>query len=292
MRKLIFSVFAAFAIAAMLSYTFKPKEHAFLSPDGYISCYEHAIKDQIELDATAPGFAMLHANPTYYKLKNATGSMVHFTAPDGTDAHAYFIKSKKKTNKWLFVVQEWWGLNDNIKREAEAFASELGDVNILALDMYDGKIATTPDSAMVYMKSAKSERLESIVKGGIAYAGSKAKIYTVGWCFGGGWSLQSTILAGKQAAGCVMYYGRPETDIARLKTINCDVIGFFGNLDKGIPPTVVDAFEKNMKEASKQLTVYRYEAGHGFANPSNPVYNKAATEDTHTKTIAFLKAHM
>jgi carboxymethylenebutenolidase len=89
-----------------------------------------------------------------------------------------------------------------------------------------------------------------------------------------------------------MYYGRPETDIARLKTINCDVIGFFGNLDKGIPPTVVDAFEKNMKEASKQLTVYRYEAGHGFANPSNPVYNKAATEDTHTKTIAFLKAHM
>lgn len=292
MRKLILSVFAAFACAAMLSYTFKPKEHAFLSPDGYISCYEHAIKDQIELDATAPGFAMLHANPTYYKLKNATGSMVHFTAPDGTDAHAYFIKSKKKTNKWLFVVQEWWGLNDNIKREAEAFASELGDVNILALDMYDGKIATTPDSAMVYMKSAKSERLESIVKGGIAYAGSKAKIYTVGWCFGGGWSLQSTLLAGKQAAGCVMYYGRPETDIARLKTINCDVIGFFGNLDKGIPPTVVDAFEKNMKEASKQLTVYRYEAAHGFANPSNPVYNKAATEDAHTKTISFLKAHM
>ena len=204
----------------------------------------------------------------------------------------YINPQKKKTNKWLIVIQEWWGLNDNIKREAETFSAELGDVNVIALDMYDGKVATTADSAMVYMKSAKSERLESIVKGAIAYAGSSAKIYTVGWCFGGGWSLQSTILAGKQASGCVMYYGRPETDITRLKTINCDVIGFFGNLDAYISPKVVDEFEKDMKEAGRQLTTYRYDANHGFANPSNPVYNKVATEDAHTKTIAFLKARM
>ena len=292
MKKTILFVFAAVATAAVLSYSLKPKEPAFLSPDGYIACYSHAIKDQIELDANLPGFAKMHPYPTYYKLHNATGSMISYPSPDGTDAHAYFIKSKKKSNKWLLVIQEWWGLNNNIKREAETFSSELGDVNILALDLYDGKVATTPDSAMVYMKSAKSERLESIVKGAIAFSGEKAKIYTVGWCFGGGWSLQSTILAGKQAAGCVMYYGRPETDITRLKTINCDVIGFFGNLDKGIPPPVVDNFEKNMKEAGKQLTVYRYEAAHGFANPSNPVYNKEATEDAHTKAIAFLKARL
>lgn len=229
--------------------------------------------------------------PAYYKLENPTGTMVSFKA-EGGDAKGYFIKSKQKSNKWLFVIQEWWGLNDNIKKEAETFAQELGDVNILALDMYDGKVASVPDSAMKYMRSAKSERLEAIVKGGLAYAGSDAKIYTVGWCFGGGWSLQTTLLAGKQAAGCVMYYGRPENNIERLKTINCDVIGFFGNKDQNISPAVVDAFEKNMKEAGKSLVVNRYDAGHGFANPSNPVYDKAATEDAHTKTIAFLKAHM
>jgi carboxymethylenebutenolidase len=114
----------------------------------------------------------------------------------------------------------------------------------------------------------------------------------VGWCFGGGWSLQTTIMAGKQGAGCVMYYGRPETNMDRLKEINTDVIGFFGNKDQGIPPQAVDAFEKNMKEAGKNLQVYRYDAGHGFANPSNPSYDKAATEDAHAKTIAFLRAHM
>jgi carboxymethylenebutenolidase len=244
------------------------------------------------LDAADPNFVKLHANPVYYKLENPTGSIISFKAAEGADAKGYFIKSKKKSNKWLIVIQEWWGLNDYIKREAETFAQELGDVNVLALDMYDGKVATTADSAGFYMKNTPASRLESIVKGGLTYAGTNAKIYTVGWCFGGGWSLQTTILAGKQAAGCVMYYGRPESNVERLKTINCDVIGFFGNLDKGIPPTAVDAFEKNMKEAGKMLTVNRYEAGHGFANPSNPVYNKVATEDAHAKAITFLKAHM
>lgn len=290
MKKLLTLVVAAFGTAALLSYTFKTAEPAFLSREAYIACY-HQTKDQIQLDAAKPGFAALHMAPAYYKLENPTGSTVTFKA-EGGDAQGYFIKSKTKSNKWLFVIQEWWGLNDNIKKEAETFAQELGDVNILALDMYDGKVASTPDSAGAYMRSAKSERLEAIVKGGLVYAGTDAKIYTVGWCFGGGWSLQTTLLAGKQAAGCVMYYGRPETNVDRLKTINCDVIGFFANNDRGIPPVKVNEFEATMKSLGKNITINRYDAGHGFANPSNPVYDKAATEDAHTKTIAFLKAHM
>ncbi len=290
MKKLLFIVVAAFGTATLLSYTFKLAEPAFLSREAYIACY-HQTKDQIQLDAAKPGFAALHMAPAYYKLENPTGSTVTFKA-DGGDAQGYFIKSKTKSNKWLFVIQEWWGLNDNIKKEAETFAQELGDVNILALDMYDGKVASTPDSAGAYMRSAKSERLEAIVKGGLAYAGTDAKIYTVGWCFGGGWSLQTTLLAGKQASGCVMYYGRPETNVERLKTINCDVIGFFANNDRGISPVKVNEFEATMKSLGKNIAINRYDAGHGFANPSNPVYDKAATEDAHTKTIAFLKAHM
>ena len=292
MKKVLQLVFASVATAVLFSYTFKPNMPAFLAPEGYIACYKHAIKDQIELDAILPGFARLHEAPAYFKLINETGKMIIYPSADGMDAHAYFIKSKKKTNKWLIVIQEWWGLNDYIKREAETYSAELGDINVIALDMYDGKVAKTPDSAMVYMRSAKSERLESIVKGAITYAGDKAKIYTIGWCFGGGWSLQSTLLAGSQAAGCVMYYGRPETDINKLKTINCDVIGFFGNQDKGIPPPTVVAFEKNMKEAGKQLIINRYNANHGFANPSNPAYDKEATEDAHIKAVTFIKARM
>ncbi len=289
MKKILLLSAAAFITAGLLSYTFKTPEPQPLTPECYISCYTAETRDLIQADAAKPGFAALHPYPKKINFINALGTMVQFKAADGSNAQGYLIKAKKKTNKWLFVIQEWWGLNDNIKNEADKFSTELGDVNVLALDMYDGKVAATPDSAMVYMRNAKADRLEAIVKAGLAFAGTDAKIYTVGWCFGGGWSLQATILAGKQAAGCVMYYGRPETNTEKLKTINCDVIGFFGTKDQGIKIEAVDAFEQNMKAAGKNISVYKYEAGHGFANPSNPVYNKEATEDSHAKTIAFLK---
>ncbi len=292
MKKFLLLAVASFLVAGLLSYTFKRPEPAFLSPECYVSCYNYEVSEMISLDAANPDFARLHENPKYFKLANPIGEDIMFKAAEGADAHAYFIKSKKKSNKWLFVIQEWWGLNDNIKKEAETYYNELGDVNVLSLDMYDWKVATTKDSAGAYMRGARPARLESIVKGGLAYAGADAKIYTVGWCFGGGWSLQSSILAGKQAAGCVMYYGRPENNVERLKSINCDVIGFFGNLDQGIPPAVVATFEKNMKDLGKNIEAFHYEAGHGFANPSNPSYNKDATEDAHAKAVAFLKARM
>jgi len=81
----------------------------------------------------------------------------------------------------------------------------------------------------------------------------------------------------------------PEKDVNRLKTLNCDVIGFFGKKDQWINPQVVAEFEANMKTAGKKVTVYEYDADHGFANPSNPIFDKAATEDAHSKAIAFLK---
>jgi carboxymethylenebutenolidase len=292
MKKLSLITFAAFSTAVLFSYTFKKEAPKPLTPECYVSCFNIETREMIELDALKPGFAMLHPKPIMNKLENPLGTNIQFESADGTKAGGYFIKSKKKSNKWLLVIQEWWGLNDNIKKEAEKFYTDLNNVNVLAIDMYDGKIATSPDSAMAYMSSAKKERLEAIVNAAIAYAGNKASIYTVGWCFGGGWSLQSTILAGKQAKGCVMYYGRPEKDIERLKTINCDVIGFFGNQDKGISQEIVNTFEANMKTAGKKMSLYRYDAGHGFANPSNPSYNKEYTQDAYSKAIAFLKERM
>ena len=82
--------------------------------------------------------------------------MIKFKTTDAEDANAYLVKAKKKSNKWLFVYQEWWGLNDNIKKQADAFYKELGgQVNVLAIDMYDGKLATTPEDAGKYMQGAK-----------------------------------------------------------------------------------------------------------------------------------------
>lgn len=292
MKKIIALTFAAFCTAAFLSYSYKTTAPQPLTPECYVSCFTSEIMDQFKEEASTASFAMMHDNPIPYTVADPLGKPVTFTAADGTTAMGYEIRSKKKSNKWLFVIQEWWGLNDYIKKESETFYNDLGDVNVIALDLYDGKIAATADSAMKLIQSAKTERLESIIKGAIAYAGTDAKIYTVGWCFGGMWSLQSSLLAGKQAAGCVMYYGRPENNIEKLKTLNCDVIGFFGNKDRSPSPEVVNKFEADMQAAGKKLIANKYDAGHGFANPSNPVFNKDAAADAHTKAVAFLKERM
>jgi carboxymethylenebutenolidase len=244
-----------------------------------------------QLEAGTPAFAGMHPSPMVVNPENLLGKMMSFDAADGKQASAYFIAAKKKSNKYLIVIQEWWGLNENIKMEADKYYTDLGDVNVIAVDMYDGKVAATPDSAMKLMRGADMGRMTAIMQGAIKYAGSKASIYSVGWCFGGMWSLQTAILAGPQAKGSVMYYGRPESNMEKLKSIQCDIIGFFGNLDQSPSPTMVNDFEKNMKEAGKNLSVNRYQAGHGFANPSNPNYNAAAKEDAYAKAIAFLKAH-
>jgi carboxymethylenebutenolidase len=242
-------------------------------------------------EASQMDFANLHPSPKSVSNEGQLGKMIKFTSEDGNDGSAYFIPAKKKSTKWLIVIQEWWGLNDNIKSEADKYYSDLGDFNILAIDMYDGKVAMTPDSAMKLMRSANMDRMVNIVKGAIKYTGSNTSIYTLGWCFGGMWSLQTTILAGAQAKGCVMYYGRPESNMEKLKSVNCDVIGFFGKKDQSPSQAMVDEFEKNMKTAGKNLSRNDYDAGHGFANPSNPSFVESARDDAYAKSIAFLKSH-
>jgi carboxymethylenebutenolidase len=291
MKKSIYALLALIFTASILSWNWKHTQQEQVQKSDVIACLNMETQQAYKLEASTPSFAALHPNPKLVDAANLLGSMTTYTAADGKDASAYFIAAKKKSNKWLIVIQEWWGLNENIKLEADKYYTDLGDVNVMALDMYDGKVAATPDSAMKLMRGADMGRMTAIIQGAIKHAGNKASIYSVGWCFGGMWSLQTAILAGPQAKGTVMYYGRPETNMDKLKSIQCDIIGFFGNKDQSPSPAMVDEFEKNMKEAGKNLSANRYDAGHGFANPSNPSFNAAATADAYTKAIAFLKAH-
>ena len=254
-----------------------------------VGCYNMETLDAYQEEAAKKGFASLHENPKDLNNYQEIGSMINFNTTDGKIGSAYFIPAKKKTNNWLIVIQEWWGLNDNIKNEADKYYNDLGNMNVIAVDMYDGKFATTSDSAMKLMRGADMNRMVAIIKGAIEHSGKDAKIYSVGWCFGGMWSLQTAILAGTQAKGSIMFYGRPETNLEKLKSINCDIIGFFGNKDQSPSPVVVAEFEKNMHTVGKKLETYKYEAGHGFANPSNPSFNAEAATDAYKKAIAFLK---
>ena len=130
---------------------------------------------------------------------------------------AYVLKAPEEGSDYLFVIHEWWGLNDHIKQEAERLQAELGgNINVMALDLYDGKVATTREDASKYMQASTEERGAAIIQGAINHAGTTAKIATVGWCFGGGWSLKSSILAGEQGAGCVI-----TTECPYKKPKNC-----------------------------------------------------------------------
>ncbi|WP_353718613.1 dienelactone hydrolase family protein [Dyadobacter sp. 676] len=238
--------------------------------------------------AASPNFRMLHETPRAFRYQGA-GETVSFPAPDGKTASGFLLKSPKKSDKWLFVYQEWWGLNDYIKQEAAKLHKDLGDVNVLALDMYDGKVGTTREEAAKLMQGASAERLAAITKGGIQYAGPNAKIASIGWCFGGMLSLQNAILGGRRVVGCVMYYGRPENDIEKLKSLDTDVLGIFGSQDQGIPPATVSKFEEDMKAAGKKVTIKMYDAVHAFANPSNPKYDANAAADAYQLSLAYLK---
>jgi carboxymethylenebutenolidase len=291
MKKTALLLIFALFVLVFTSWEWKKNQYPTLQKGEVIECLNMETQQAYQLEASTPAFASLHITPKMVDPSDLVGTMISFDAADGNKANAYFIPAKKKSNKWLIVIQEWWGLNNQIKMEADQYYKDLGDMNVIAVDMYDGKVAATPDSAMKLMRGADMNRMTAIVQGAIKHAGAKASIYSVGWCFGGMWSLQTAILAGPQAKGSVMYYGRPETNMEKLKSIQCDIIGFFGNKDQSPSPAMVNAFEQNMKDAGKNLSVNRYDAGHGFANPSNPSFNAAAKEDAYAKSIAFLNAH-
>ena len=159
----------------------------------------------------------------------------------------------------------------------------------MALDLYDGKVATTREDAGSYMKSTTEERSNAIIQGAINHAGENAKIATVGWCFGGGWSLKSSILLGEQGAGCVIYYGMPVQEADKIKPLKADVLGIFAEKDGWITPEVVDKFKATATGIGKKVTVHQFDAAHAFANPSSERYDKESATKANALVLDFLK---
>jgi carboxymethylenebutenolidase len=254
----------------------------------YLYCHADPQQDGMAAFAADPSFQALHLSPHALNYQ-AGGQMVKLPAADGKDATVYLLTAKKKSKRWLFVYQEWWGLNDHIKKQADQFYADLGgDVNVMALDMYDGKVTSDPQEAGKFMQGVQESRLENIVKAAYAYAGRKARVANVGWCFGGSWSLKSAILGGKNNVGSVMYYGMPVKDVEKLKTLNSDVLGLFAT-EQYITKEIIEAFAANMKTAGKDLEYKIFSGVHGFANPSNPKYDEAVAKEAYGMALGYLK---
>lgn len=228
----------------------------------------------------------IQADEIVYATLDGADVTGHLARPAGADS----------SPAALILIHEWWGLNDNIRAVADRFAGE-GYV-ALAVDLYEGEVATDRDGARALMQATleRRERLESNLRQARDFLVDQAgavKVGTVGWCFGGGWSLNAAIHLGDDLDAAVIYYGRVTDDRERLAAVEAPVLGLFGSEDRGIPVDSVRAFESAMNELGKSIEIHVYEgANHAFANPSGTRYDEAAATDAWKKTLAFFAEHL
>ena len=194
----------------------------------------------------------------------------------------------------LIVIHEWWGLNDWVKDQASKLADQ-GYVT-LAVDLYRGKVATTPEMAHEIMRGVPEDRAKRDLHAAFEYLSSqpsvkKDRIGAIGWCMGGGYSLDVALQEATLAAD-VINYGHLATDPEALKKINAPILGLFGGQDRGIPPEDVRKFEQAMKQLGKKIEIKIYDgAGHAFENPNNKDgYRAEDAADAWKRTLDFLAA--
>jgi len=213
--------------------------------------------------------------------------------PSGSDTvNAYLaLPSGSGKHPAIIVIHEWWGLNDWVKQQADKFAGQ-GYV-ALAVDLYRGQSAKTPDEAHILMRGLPDDRGLRDLQAAFTYLSSRpdvqpARIGSIGWCMGGGWSIKLAEDQPKLAA-FVVNYGPLPTDNAIIATIKAPMLGNFGADDKGIPPSAVHAFEAAMKQDGHSPDIKIYDgAGHAFQNPANKDgYRPEATADADKRIDAF-----
>ncbi len=221
------------------------------------------------------------------------GEMVQFKCPDGADAPGYLAEPASPGGApGLVVIQEWWGLNDQMKKTADRFAEQ--GFRALVPDLYHGKLAADPDEAGHMMGALDWGRATSQdLRGAVRYlkAGG-GKTAVLGFCMGGA----LTILAGVQVPevdAAVCFYGIPPADAADPAKISIPFQAHFANQDDWCTPDAVNALEATLKGAGANFELFRYDAQHAFFNQERPeVYNAAAADQAWQRSLTFLRANL
>lgn len=192
----------------------------------------------------------------------------------------------------VIMIHEWWGLNQNIRHMADILAGQ-GYV-VFAVDLYDGRVAGNSTYAAELSGEVRENPDGAVQKMQQATAGVRAlpsttdQVASLGWCFGGGQSLQLS-LSDTDLNATVIYYGTLTTDRDTLQRIDEPVLGVFGSEDQVVGIENIREFNQTLGDLGTQREVYVYEgASHAFANPSGESFRPEATRDAWTKTLRFL----
>jgi carboxymethylenebutenolidase len=223
----------------------------------------------------------------------ATGKSVSYKSANETLQAMLYAPDGKGPFPGIIVIHEFWGLNDWIKEQASKLA-EQGYV-ALAVDLYRGKVATTPDEAHEIMRGVPEDRAKRDLHAAFEFLRSQAnvkknRIASIGWCWGGGYSLDVALQEPTLAAD-IIKYGHLAVDAESLKKINAAILGIFGGKDRGIPVEDVKKFEQQLKQMGKKVEIVIYPgAGHGFENPNKKEgYRADDAADAWKRTVDFLK---
>lgn len=226
----------------------------------------------------------------------ADSKNVSYKSGDETVQGVLYTPAGKGPFPAIIVIHEWWGLNDWVKEQASKLADQ--GYEALAIDLYRGKVATTPDMAHEIMRGVPEDRAKRDLHAAFEYLASqpnvkKDRIGAIGWCMGGGYSLDVALQEPTLAAD-VINYGHLATDKDALKKINAPILGSFGAQDQGIPSADVKKFGETLDQLGKKESIKIYDdAGHGFQNPNNkPGYREADTVDAWTRTVNFLAENL
>ena len=241
---------------------------------------------------TAAGQTIQNETVSYYE--NASGYLVYpvSNSPNNTTVSTGKLPA-------VIMIHENRGLNDNIKDTADILAKQ-GYV-VLAVDLFQGQVTADPNQARVLSSSVRNNPGIAIenMKSAIAYLSSlqnvnSSRIASIGWCFGGGQSLQLALNSEDHPlVATIIYYGQVVNDTNKISKIKWPVLGIFGDRDQSISVDSVKAFEQALNETGVTNEIYIYPGvGHAFANPSNDNYAPQETADAWKKTLAFLKKYV
>ena len=225
---------------------------------------------------------------------------VEYVVIDGQGVNGYYAYPQNATEPLpgILAIHEWWGLNENIEAMARRLAGE--GYQVLAVDLYNGKTADTPEAAQQLVQEVANNPFAAEANISKAYSflateKQASEIGSIGWCFGGSWSLSTALLFPKELDAAVIYYGGQigEATTEELSTLEVPILGIFGAEDSSIPLQTVSEFESTLDELGKEAEIIVYEnAGHAFANPSGQNYVPEAAERAWTQTEEFLNEHL
>ncbi len=204
----------------------------------------------------------------------------------------YFLEPESEPAGAVLLIHEWWGLNDQIRSVVPKFA-EAGFLS-LAVDLYQKQVAESPDKARQLMQNVQpdvaTDALVTWIDWLRNHPKSNGKVGTVGWCFGGGWSLNASLATPVDAT--VIYYGRCEKSAEEVSSLQGPVMGHFATADQFINRDMVSVFEKSMDAAGKTYTNFWYEADHGFANPTTARHDAEDAMLAWSRTLDFFNKHL